>query len=199
MKTVLWLGADYQVKGFLPWQKAVEKLMTNKVRTEVAYEGKVIRSESLTIPFPAVIVELQTHKGQRSRVRGIRLGLRNLAARDNFQCQYCGYAPVHASGRPDIHKLQMEHVVPRAQAVRGQVLLPWSKRWVPVSCWENIVASCSRCNLYKGPRTPDEAGMSLRRIPQKPKAAEILRSTLRQMNNIPSEWVGYLPSDLCEG
>jgi hypothetical protein len=35
--------------------------------------------------------------------------------------------------------------------------------------WENVVCSCVACNLRKGGRTPDEAGMKLLHQPVRPK------------------------------
>jgi hypothetical protein len=34
--------------------------------------------------------------------------------------------------------------------------------------WTNVVAACLRCNLHKGNRTTDEAGMELVRTPSHP-------------------------------
>jgi hypothetical protein len=34
--------------------------------------------------------------------------------------------------------------------------------------WENIVSACLKCNVRKGGRTPQEAGMTLRQNPSKP-------------------------------
>jgi hypothetical protein len=34
--------------------------------------------------------------------------------------------------------------------------------------WENIVTACRACNLKKGGRTPDEAGMRLKHPPREP-------------------------------
>jgi 5-methylcytosine-specific restriction endonuclease McrA len=86
----------------------------------------------------------------------VRLTRRNLMLRDSHQCQYCGR-------RPALRDLNVDHVVPRS---RGGV-----------DSWENLVISCRNCNLKKGRRTPDEAGMGLLRPPRQPRwttAAHIL-------------------------
>lgn len=62
-------------------------------------------------------------------------------------CQYCG-------GRPGSELLNLDHIVPTA---RGGL-----------STWTNCVISCIPCNTKKGCRTPEEAGMKLRRTPFKP-------------------------------
>jgi 5-methylcytosine-specific restriction endonuclease McrA len=86
----------------------------------------------------------------------VRLTRRNLMLRDQHQCQYC-------SRRPSLRDLNVDHVVPRSRGGSDS--------------WENLVVSCRACNLKKGRRTPDEAGMCLLRTPQKPRwstAAHIL-------------------------
>lgn len=86
----------------------------------------------------------------------IRLTRKNLMLRDQHQCQYC-------ARRPAVRDLNVDHVVPRCRGGRDT--------------WENLVTSCRPCNLKKGHRTPDEAGMRLLREPRVPRwttAAHIL-------------------------
>lgn len=78
----------------------------------------------------------------------IRLTRRNLMLRDQFQCQYC-------ARRPSLRELNVDHIIPRSRG-GGDT-------------WENLVVSCRLCNLKKGRRTPEEAGMLLLRKPQKPR------------------------------
>lgn len=72
---------------------------------------------------------------------------RNVAKRDHYTCQYCGAQP----GAEDI---TVDHVVPRAQG--------------GASSWTNCVAACIRCNARKADRTPETAGMKLRKRPIRP-------------------------------
>ena len=100
----------------------------------------------------------------------VRLTRRNLMLRDGFTCQYC-------ARRPSPRDLNVDHVVPRS---RGGV-----------DSWENLVISCRSCNLKKGRRTPDEAGMGLLSPPQKPRwstTAHILMSARAPF----SEWQPFL-------
>lgn len=83
----------------------------------------------------------------RSPRFGVRLTRRNLMLRDGYECQYCGR-------RPGLRELNVDHVVPRSRGGNDS--------------WENLVISCRRCNLVKGKRTPEEAGMRLRAKPRKP-------------------------------
>ncbi len=100
----------------------------------------------------------------------VRLTRRNLMLRDEHQCQYC-------AKKPSLRDLNIDHVVPRS---RGGL-----------DSWDNLVISCRTCNLKKGRRTPDEAGMRLLRMPQKPRwttPAQILMAEREPF----SEWQPYL-------
>jgi 5-methylcytosine-specific restriction endonuclease McrA len=72
---------------------------------------------------------------------------RNVFKRDRYTCQYCGR-------QPGTGELTIDHVVPRAQ--NGE------------SNWTNCVLSCMDCNKRKADRTPEQAGMRLRRTPHRP-------------------------------
>jgi 5-methylcytosine-specific restriction endonuclease McrA len=70
---------------------------------------------------------------------------RNLVyKRDAYTCAYCG-AKEH---------LTIDHIYPTSRG--GQ------------NTWDNMVTCCSKCNSKKGNRTPTEAGMILKFIPQTP-------------------------------
>ena len=64
--------------------------------------------------------------------------------RDKSTCQYCG-SKKH---------LTIDHVMPRSRGGGNT--------------WKNLVACCSRCNVYKGNKTPREAGMKLMNKPYEP-------------------------------
>ena len=70
-----------------------------------------------------------------------------LYKRDRFTCQYCGI-------QPGSEELTVDHVLPRSRS--------------GTSTWENCVLACVDCNHRKADRTPDEAGMPLRKLPIKP-------------------------------
>lgn len=101
--------------------------------------------------IPRVLVLSAFEKLPRARVRFSRL---NIYVRDKDTCQYCGR-------RRRRSELNLDHVVPRAQGGR--------------TCWENVVCSCISCNLKKGGRTPEQAGMRLARQPFRPKWTPLLR------------------------
>jgi len=108
------------------------------------------------IRVPRVIVLLAYERTPRARVRFSRF---NIYARDENTCQYCGVRLPRAD-------LNLDHVVPRSQG--------------GATSWDNVVCSCVPCNLRKGGRTPDEAGMRLLRPPARPRWTPTFRSATRR-------------------
>jgi len=85
---------------------------------------------------------------QRDHKRSLVLyNRKNLYKRDGYRCQYCSKRP-----RPD--EITIDHIQPQS---RGGL-----------STFPNSVLCCLKCNLKKGNKTPEEAGMRLRRIVRGP-------------------------------
>jgi 5-methylcytosine-specific restriction endonuclease McrA len=78
----------------------------------------------------------------------VKFNRRNIFARDENRCQYCGK-------KFPTKELSLDHVVPRSMGGR--------------SVWENVVCACVQCNVRKGGRTPEQARMTLTRRPVKPR------------------------------
>ncbi|HWE37132.1 MAG TPA: HNH endonuclease [Isosphaeraceae bacterium] len=91
------------------------------------------------------VVTLTRYDRMRSTV--VAFSRRNIFKRDHNACQYCGV-------RPGSAELTIDHVLPRAQG--------------GLSTWENCVLACVSCNARKANRTPEQAGMRLRRPPTRP-------------------------------
>jgi 5-methylcytosine-specific restriction endonuclease McrA len=187
-RTVLVLNADWTPLRVVPWERAVSLLLEEKVSLVESYAGRFIRSASVGVPHPAVVV-LRRYQSFRNRVRFNRA---NVLARDSYTCQYCGAKPVKSSGRPDLTELTLDHVVPRAQSTAGRIVLS-DGRTVSVTCWENVVTACVPCNARKADRTPAEAKMPLRARPRIPSGLDLLWMALVQVN-IPTEWRDWLPA-----
>jgi 5-methylcytosine-specific restriction endonuclease McrA len=113
-------------------------------------EADWVRGVGFDLEAPRVIRLVGCDRSPR---QGLRFNRRNLFARDGNQCQYCG------RGFPT-SELSLDHVVPRS---RGGI-----------TSWENIVCACVGCNVRKGGRTPQEAGMHLVRQPVKPRRSPLL-------------------------
>lgn len=190
MTAVLLLNADYSPLKVISWEKAICLILEEKAMLVADYAGRLIRSASLEMAFPAVVALKKYVKTSQK----VRMNRRNLLARDGFTCQYCGARPTTPSGKPDLVDLTLDHVVPRAKSFNGRVTLPWSGKVVPVTSWENLVCACYECNAKKADRTPDEARMPLRVKPKRPSAWDVLRMTFGR-SDVPDEWSDFLPDD----
>ena len=119
-------------------------------------EDDWVRTAAAEIQAPRVIRLLGYDKVPRQTVKFNR---RNIFARDNNQCQYCGR-------KFPTSELSLDHVIPRSQG--------------GVTSWDNIVCACVDCNVRKGGRTPRQANMTLIRKPEKPKRSPLLNLKLTQ-------------------
>jgi 5-methylcytosine-specific restriction endonuclease McrA len=103
-----------------------------------------LRAVSFRMRVPEV---LTLTRYDRPRNNAVTFSRRNIFKRDHSTCQYCGT-------RPGSSELTIDHVVPRAQG--------------GTSTWENCVLACVACNARKANRTPEQAGLKLRRRPTRP-------------------------------
>jgi 5-methylcytosine-specific restriction endonuclease McrA len=113
-------------------------------RARAAIGGEVIRSKHLAL-LPPEVVLLTSYEGLGER--SVVFSRKNLFKRDRYTCQYCG-------AQPGPESLTVDHVRPRS---RGGA-----------STWENCVLACLECNRRKADRTPEQAGLALRKAPRKP-------------------------------
>lgn len=125
-----------------------------------------IGTVSRRLRVPRVLVLSTFEKLPKVRIRFSRI---NIYARDADTCQYCGR-------RPRRSELNLDHVVPRSHGGR--------------TCWENVVCSCIECNLRKGGRTPEQAGLRLLREPTRPRWTPLLRG--RPQESIRRAWLPFL-------
>lgn len=188
MQTLV-LNQDFTPLEVISWQSAMSKFVRGKVEVVEGYEGRVVRSPSVTFPLPAVVRNV----GKFSK-RKVRFSRKNILARDAYTCQYCGVRPKKSSGAPDLSELTIDHVVPRAQSVDGWVVLPWNKERVRVSSWENVLTACYSCNTKKADRRPDQAGLKMSKTPKPPSTVDIAWMGLFGVE-IPEEWKSYLPAN----
>lgn len=163
----LLLNADYQPMKILSWQRAVHMWFSEKVEIVESYDDFDLRSMTITIKCPAVVRLLQYVSRKDRKVKFSRV---NVFGRDDFRCQYCYKQP----GTPN---LTYDHVTPRAQGGK--------------TTWENIVTACLTCNSKKGNRTPEKAGMPLRRQPLRPKQRPFQQFRVN-VPKTPDAWRNYL-------
>jgi 5-methylcytosine-specific restriction endonuclease McrA len=163
MGHVLVLNASYEPLNVCTVRRA--HVLVFKGKAEVVERlAKPLRSATAAHVWPHVIRLLNYVRVPKSVQR--KISRRALFARDKWRCQYCGH---------DGGKLTLDHVVPRSRG--GE------------SVWENVVTSCAPCNLRKGNRTLEEAGMRLHGAPRPP--APALFVTLAAPR-VPNGWEPYL-------
>jgi 5-methylcytosine-specific restriction endonuclease McrA len=121
----------------------------------------------VTWQVPAV---LRLRRMPRSNKRGVKFSRVNVYQRDRHKCQYCTRAF-------PIGELSYDHVVPRSAGGR--------------TCWENITTACRACNLRKGNKTCDEAGMWPVTAPYRPKSLPLLGPVI-DPTTAPEEWLAFL-------
>jgi 5-methylcytosine-specific restriction endonuclease McrA len=114
------------------------------VQLEPDEDAPCIRSARLRLKVPEVICLAHFDRLPSTSVTFSR---RNVAKRDHYVCQYCG-------AQPGADSITIDHILPRSQG--------------GATSWTNCAAACLECNTRKGDRTPEQAGMRLRRRPVRP-------------------------------
>lgn len=135
------LSRDYEPLTFCNIERAIALLYLQKAEI-IKGTDRMMRSISSAMPIPAVIRLL--YRTARRHVPAVKYSRRNVHARDQYACQYCGSQD----------SLTIDHVYPLSRGGR--------------TTWENVVTACRTCNGRKGNRTPEEAGMPLRKPPRRP-------------------------------
>jgi len=153
---------QFATYDFVTWRELSEYRATHFRRVDDDW----VRTVNSQIQVPRVIRLLEYDKLPKQAVKFNR---RNIFARDNNQCQYCGK-------RFSTAELSLDHVVPRSQG--------------GVSTWDNIVCACLNCNVRKGGRTPRQAHMALIKKPEKPKRSPVLNLKLTQSKY--QSWQAFL-------
>lgn len=152
-RPVLVLDAGYQAVNVVPMRKALVLVTSGKAVAVEEDRGLVFHSERSRVYGPTIIRLLIAIAHRVYRRFNVKFNKRNIMARDEYICQYCG-----TTGIP----LTIDHVVPRSRRTPEH---PNGG----ASAWDNCVAACFPCNTRKGNRTPDEAGMKLLNPPSKPR------------------------------
>lgn len=168
MQRSLLLNASYEPLRVITWQKAIVMLVKGKVEVVASYE-RDIRGVSISIRLPAVL-RLRRRVRVSPRFHRVPFSRQNIYLRDKYRCQYCARRFVAS-------ELTFDHVVPASQGGRKD--------------WENIVTCCIQCNRQKGGKTPEEAGLSLIRRPQRPSYLPVHALTYG-LADVPSSWRDYL-------
>lgn len=167
MERTLLLSTGYEPMTTISWQKAITLLTLGKVEVIEEYDDREVRSTHLIFKLPAVVRLVNMFRRPKQRVRYSK---QNVFARDRWTCQYCGT-------KKEVAELTVDHVLPRAQGGRTE--------------WENVATACQDCNAKKADKTPQQAGMRLRRKPERPDWVPLLTLKVSR-EQAPEVWQGYL-------
>ncbi len=166
------LNADFRPLSYYPlslwnWRDAVNATLGERVQVVAEYPHRV-RAPRFSMALPSVIA-LKDYVRQDGHPAFTRF---NVFLRDLLCCQYCG-------GKFRAEELTFDHVTPRRQGGR--------------TSWGNVVTACGPCNLRKGGRTPRQAQMPLKRVPEMPTARQLLDNGRNFPPNFLHEsWGDYL-------
>lgn len=163
-KRVLVLNLDHSPVAVVPVQKAIVLCLLEKANILSTYELLQIRTVDRSFDYPAVI-RLTHYKN--IPFRGVLLNRNNLFKRDNGECQYCGSK----------RHLTIDHIIPKSKGGKTN--------------WTNLITACNRCNVNKGDKTPEQAGLILRSEPFKPSLSYFLAEYAERQAE---EWLPFLSS-----
>lgn len=154
-QTVLALDAFYMPMVEMTRRKALKALASGRAHAlDLHTWAKLGISDVACMPFTAIV--FPRVKAVNEIKLGFGRGSSGILKRDGYKCQYVGC---------DRRGTTVDHVIPRCQG--GQ------------STWSNLVACCEICNRVKGGRTPEQAGMVLKRAIKSPRG--ILLDRLHQL------------------
>ena len=161
---VLVLNQNYEPLNVCNARRAFVLVDRGKAEVLEHSEG-VLRSAIRTFPLPSVIRLIYMIRRPRPQMRLTR---REVFARDNYTCQYCGR---------QTKDLTIDHVVPRHRNGRHT--------------WDNLVSACRGCNHRKAGRTPAEAHMALLKEPKAPPSSSyyVFYHYLQQQQ----DWRKFIP------
>ena len=145
------------------WKTAIRLLFTKNVIIIKNHESWRVRSPSMEVEVPSIIMLRRFHKFQNY----VKFSRSNVYLRDMYRCQYCSniFAAKH---------LTLDHVQPRSKG--GQ------------TSWENIVTCCKTCNTSKGSKVLEPIS-----TPAKPTFAHLLNGHKLNKQDFPDKaWADYI-------
>jgi len=156
---ILALDGQYMPMVEISRRKALKAVATGRALVlDLKTWAKLGLVDVASQPFHAIV-----YLGAKARAEakmGLGRGTSGILRRDGYRCQYAGC---------DRRGTTVDHVIPRCQG--------------GPSTWTNLVACCRECNMKKGGRTPEQAGMTLKRPVRTPRA--ILLDRLQELAGTP--------------
>jgi len=146
------------------WQTAIKLLTLDKVKVLKNHENWVVRSPSVEMSVPSIVICTDYIKWPRR----IKYSRTNVYLRDDFTCQLCG-------AKPPIQLLTLDHVIPRSKGGKTN--------------WFNVITACRKCNGEKG----NDHTVLPSKMPYKPTYYEILAKRRKHPIHIRDmDWIYYL-------
>ncbi len=161
-RQVLVLNSTYEPVNVCSLRRALVLLLKGRA-VSLETSGQLIHSEKAALAAP-IVIRLNEY-ARVPRPEGRRLSRRAILARDGYRCQYCG----------STRHLTIDHMVPRS---RGGA-----------NSWDNMITSCSACNVRKGANLLSEVGMAPSRMPRPPAPCDFVLAAQRV---VPDAWRPYL-------
>ena len=140
MQQVLVLNYDYTPLNVTSLQRGF--VLVDKGKAEVIKQDENPIVTTYKTYVRPLIIRLLRYINYRSS--GISVNRHRIFKRDGHQCGYCG----------STRDLTIDHIQPRSRGGRNT--------------WTNLVTCCSKCNLKKGNKTPEEAKMVMKHKPFAP-------------------------------
>lgn len=152
MSVVLVLNADYTPLNMTSFQRGF--ILVDKGKAEIVKSDvNPIVAGFKTYVRPLIIRLLNYIK---HHTKTLKINRNRIYRRDNYQCVYCGSRK----------ELTLDHVIPKSRGGQND--------------WTNLVTSCSKCNVKKADRTPEEAKMKMSHKPYIPTLIDE-NKTLKQL------------------
>jgi 5-methylcytosine-specific restriction endonuclease McrA len=178
---VLSLDSSGRILDWISWQDTVCLYVRGAVSWTLGQPCLTVHGGRNRESGRQSIIELHPIVASRSRARldnanpAPALTNHALFSRDRHVCLYCGQHYTRS-------ELTRDHVVPISRGGRDT--------------WENVVSACLACNVRKGSRTPQQAGMPLLAVPYRPSWVEHLILSNRHILADQMDFlVGHLPRD----
>ena len=165
-RNVLMLNQNYEPLTICSARRAIVLLFQGKGEMIETADGLKIHTVTRAYSLPSV-VRLWQYK--RVPFRKIMLSRKNIITRDGHRCQYCGTKR---------GAMTIDHIIPKK--LNGS------------DTWDNMTCACVRCNNKKGDRTPEQAGMTIRKQPVRPSHISFIQ---RHLGDHDQRWRPYLFMD----
>lgn len=161
MRNVLVLNSDYTPLNITTPQRGF--ILVDKGKAEIIKaDANPIICGFKTYIRPVIIRLLNYIRHHNKR---LKINRNRVFKRDNYQCVYCGSRK----------ELTLDHVIPKSRGGGND--------------WTNLVTSCSKCNVKKADRTPEEAKMKMTQKPFEPSLISENKSIQKIWDDFTSSFV----------